>query len=72
MLDPKSPLAAAGIFAAGLLVIGYSILDVNRSLRQNSESVTDQQKAYINQQVQESERKVTVGALNYLAGPKQR
>ncbi|KAL0048492.1 hypothetical protein WJX82_004406 [Trebouxia sp. C0006] len=59
MLDPKSPLAAAGIFAAGILVIGYSILDVNRSLRQNSEPVTEQQNQHINQQVQESERNVT-------------
>lgn len=72
MLDPKSPLAAASIFAAGILVIGYSILDVNRSLRQNSEPVTEQQNQHINQQVQESERNVTVGALDYIAGPKPR
>lgn len=71
MLDPKTPIAAAGIFAAGILVIGYSIIDVNRSLQQNSEPVTKQQNEHINQQVQDSERKVTVGALNYIAGPKQ-
>ncbi len=42
-----------------LKVIGYSILDVNRTLEQNNEPVTDQQNQHINQQLQESERKVT-------------
>lgn len=72
MLDPKTPLAAAAIFGAGILVLGYSILDVNRSLQQNEIPLTDQQKRQIHQQVQESEHKVAVSALDYIGGPKQR
>ena len=41
-----------------LQVIGYSILDVNRSLQQNDIPVTDQQNSQISQQVQDSEHKV--------------
>ena len=41
-----------------LQVIGYSILDVNRSLQQNDIPVTDQQNSHISQQVRDSERKV--------------
>ena len=41
-----------------LQVIGYSILDVNRSLQQNDIPVTDQQNRDIHQQVQDSEHKV--------------
>lgn len=41
-----------------LQVIGYSILDVNRSLQQNDVPVTDQQNSQISQQVQDSEHKV--------------
>lgn len=41
-----------------LQVIGYSILDVNRSLQQNDIPVTDQQNRHISQQVQDSEHKV--------------
>lgn len=84
MLDPKTPLAAAAIFGAGILVgqnnlllcylyhyfeiccirisvlqvVGYSILDVNRSLQQNDIPVTEQQNRDIHQQVQDSEHKV--------------
>lgn len=72
MLDPKTPLAAACIFGAGILVIGYSIVDVKRSLQQNDIPVTDQQNQHINQQVQESEHKVAVGALEYIGRPRKR
>lgn len=46
-------------FSLTVKVIGYSIIDVNRTLQQNSEPVTKQQNEHINQQVQDSERKVT-------------
>lgn len=72
MLDPKTPLAAAGIFAAGILVIASTTLDVNRTLQQNSQPVSHQQNSHINQQVQDSERRVAVGALDYIAGRKER
>ena len=58
MHAPKTPLAAAAIFAAGIAVIGYSIVDVNRTLQQNSTPVTEEQQAALNSQFRESGRNV--------------
>lgn len=66
MFDPKSPLAAAAIFTAGIAIIGYTILDVNRSLQQNSEPVTQEQQAALNSQFRESGRNVAGGAQQHV------
>lgn len=57
MFDPKSPLQAGLIFAAGLLVIGWTTLDINRVSRQNERPLTEEQLQALQKFGQEAKRK---------------
>ena len=55
MLDPKTPLQAAAIFIAGLGIISYTILDINRTTRLNERPLTDEQKQRLAAHVQSAQ-----------------
>lgn len=43
MLDPKTPLQAGAIFTAGILVIAWTTLDINRVSRANERPLSQEQ-----------------------------
>ena len=61
MFNPKNPLSAAAIFVGGLAVVGYTILDINRTLAANEQPMSTEQARQLQDMIRKSAPKASGG-----------
>lgn len=67
MFNPKTPLQAGAIFAAGILFIAWTTLDIHRVSRQNEQPLTEEQLLVLRHLRNESLQKSASMPLSYAA-----